>query len=128
MFSRLMPPKGLFFDFFEQHAAITLAAAKKYLECISHGQSILDLSQIKDMEHEADFVTRQCVEALHRTFITPIDRDQIHSLITTMDDVMDSIDAAADNLAIYKIHHITDDFLGLAEILVQATQQGPNWR
>ncbi len=118
-----MPHKAEFFDFFEQHAAITLAAAEKYLAYISHAYSLSKLSTIKEMEHQADRVTRNCIEALHKTFITPIDRDQIHSLINAMDDIMDSIDAAADELVIYKIQHVTKEFISLAEILVQSMRQ-----
>ena len=47
--------------------------------------------RISDIEHETDTITHRCVEALHKTFITPIDRDQIHTLITRMDDVMDYV-------------------------------------
>ena len=59
--------------------------------------------RISDIEHETDTITHRCVEALHKTFITPIDRDSIHRLITRMDDVMDYVEAAAERIELYEL-------------------------
>lgn len=121
MFSKLFPRKTLFFDFFEMHVALIVKAAECLLEGISNHRSIL--TTIKELEHQADEVTQQCVEALHKTFITPIDRDLIFSLIERMDDIMDSIDAATDCLLVYKISDFSSDFINLCNVLIDAVRE-----
>ena len=79
--------------------------------------------RISDIEHETDTITHRCVEALHKTFITPIDRDQIHRLITRMDDVMDYVEAAAERIELYEITVMTSDVRDLADCLHRAAQQ-----
>lgn len=123
MFRKFLPTKVLFFDLFEQHAALIVEAAQKFYEGISHEGGINDLSSIKILEHQADLLTQKCLESLHKTFITPIDRDQIYSLIKGLDDIIDSIDEANDAMRIYKIHKATPEYIRLAELLVQSTRQ-----
>ena len=95
MFGRFLPRETSFFDFFEQHAALTIEGAKEFLSLVTTGANIsAKCRRISDIEHETDTITHRCVEALHKTFITPIDRDSIHRLITRMDDVMDYVEAA----------------------------------
>ena len=65
--------------------------------------------RITDIEHETDTITHRCVEALHKTFITPIDRDDIHRLITRMDDIMDYVEAAAERIELYELTTMTAD-------------------
>ncbi len=90
-----------FFDLFERHAALIVEAAL-YLQKELTDNNLSD--GIKRLEHQADKVTQECMAALHRTFITPIDRDQIHRLITELDNIIDDIDKTADCLTIYKVH------------------------
>jgi len=79
--------------------------------------------RIHDIEHETDVITHRCVETLHKTFITPIDRDNIHRLITRMDDIMDFVEAASERIALYELTVMTPDVRDLADVLVRATQQ-----
>src|SRR5262249_26247867 len=79
--------------------------------------------RIKEIEHECDTITHQCVEALHKTFITPIERDDIYRLISRMDDIMDYVEAAAERMALYKLTQMTEDVKNLADVLVRATQE-----
>jgi len=123
MFSRLLANKGLFFDYFEKHAGITLEAAQELLSCISNHQKIPESTKIKALEHEADAIAQHCIEALHRTFITPFDRDQIYTLICRLDDTIDSIDSTADYMIIYQMQTTTQDLLDLAHILVESVKQ-----
>src|SRR5205814_9278007 len=105
MFGRLLPRETSFFDFFERHAAMTVEGAKEFLSLASTGANVTaKAKRIKEIEHEADVITHQCVEALHKTFITPIERDDIYRLITRMDDIMDFVEAAAERVALYKLH------------------------
>jgi len=79
--------------------------------------------RIADIEHETDVITHRCVEALHKTFITPIDRDSIHRLITRMDDIMDYVEAAAERIALYELTVMTQDVRDLADVLHRAAVQ-----
>ena len=65
--------------------------------------------RISEIEHETDAITHRCVEALHKTFITPIDRDSIHRLITRMDDIMDYVEAAAERIELYELTTMTPE-------------------
>ncbi|MEO8705309.1 MAG: DUF47 family protein, partial [Kofleriaceae bacterium] len=74
-------------------------------------------------EHETDTITHRCVEALHKTFITPIDRDSIHRLITRMDDVMDFVEAAAERIELYELTVMTADVRDLSDVLHRSALQ-----
>jgi hypothetical protein len=124
MFGRFLPRETSFFDFFEQHAGLTIEGTKEFLSMVTTGANIATkCRRISDIEHETDTITHRCVEALHKTFITPIDRDSIHRLITRMDDIMDFVEAAAERVALYEITVMTPEVRDLADVLVRATQQ-----
>ena len=124
MFGRFLPQETSFFDFFEQHAALTVEGTKEFLSLVTTGANIeTKAKRVSDIEHETDVITHRCVEALHKTFITPIDRDNIHRLITRMDDVMDFVEAAAERIALYELTVMTQDVRDLADVLVRAAQQ-----
>jgi uncharacterized protein len=124
MFGRFLPREISFFDFFEKHAALTIEAAQELVAQISKERNTLaETNRIKALEHEADNITHLCLEALHKTFITPIERDDIHHLISRMDDVTDCIDAVADCIVIYKITQMNPEVKQLAHILFSATQE-----
>lgn len=123
MFNRLLPKETSFFDFFEQHAAMVVRGAKDLLSMASGSISVPDAAKrIKAIEHSADDLTHQCVAALHKTFITPIERNDIHRLIVGLDDVIDLIDGAARRLANYELDGATDSVKKGAETLVQSTE------
>lgn len=122
MFPRLLPREVSFFDFFDKHIALTVSGTKELLELVTAGgNGSLRARRIKEIEHEADVITHNCVEALHKTFITPLDRNDIHRLISKMDDVMDSVDGVAGRIALYKLTEMTPEIKSLAEILAQST-------
>lgn len=124
MFGRFLPRETSFFDFFEQHAGLTIEGTKEFLSMVTTGANIsAKCRRISDIEHETDTITHRCVEALHKTFITPIDRDQIHRLITRMDDIMDYVEAAAERIELYELHTMTSDVRDLADALHRAAQQ-----
>jgi hypothetical protein len=79
--------------------------------------------RMKEIEHEADLITHQTIEMLHKTFVTPFDREQILHLITRMDDVLDSIDAAAEALWLYEIDEPLASSKEIAKTLRLATEQ-----
>jgi uncharacterized protein len=124
MFGRLLPRETSFFDFFEEHAALTIEGTKEFLSMVTTGANIpAKCRRISDIEHETDTITHRCVEALHKTFITPIDRDSIHRLITRMDDVMDFVEAAAERIELYELTVMTSDVRDLADVLHRSAQQ-----
>ena len=124
MFGRFLPRETSFFDFFEQHALLTIEGTKEFLSLVTTGANIAaKCRRISDIEHETDTITHRCVEALHKTFITPIDRDSIHRLITKMDDVMDFVEAAAERLELYELVVMTNDVRDLADVLHRSAMQ-----
>ena len=121
MLGRLLPRETSFFDFFDEHAELTLNAAKELQALVSNGVNIgPQARRIKEIEHEADIVTHRCVEALHKTFVTPIDRNDVHRLITRMDDVADYIEAVSDRFALYEITEFSPESKDLASELVNS--------
>jgi len=122
MLKRFMPRETNFFDYFERHAATTVRGCRELVELTIAGTDFeARAARIKDIEHEADSITHDCVEALHKTFITPIDRDQIHMLISHMDDIMDYVEVVSDLCVLYNIDGMTQDARDLAAVLLDAT-------
>ncbi len=117
-----LPRETSFFDFFDQHIALTIKGTQEFLALISNGDSIEPKARrIKSIESECDAITHRCIEALHKTFITPLDRNDILRLISRMDDVMDYVEAAAERIALYELKAIPPGICQLAEILCRAT-------
>jgi predicted phosphate transport protein (TIGR00153 family) len=124
MFGRLLPRETSFFDFFERHAAMTVLGVEELLGLATTGANIAARAKrIKEIEHECDTITHHCVEALHKTFITPIERDDIYRLISKMDDIMDFVEAAAERIALYKLTVMPTDLRDLADVLLRATKE-----
>lgn len=125
MFGKFLPQEAIFFDFFEQHAKITLQASQTLLQFMLSDQIYLqnNINPIKILEHQADQVTYQCVEKLHKTFITPLQQNDIFHLISCMDDVIDCIDEAFEDCLIYRILHFTPAAKEMGHLLVLATEK-----
>jgi uncharacterized protein Yka (UPF0111/DUF47 family) len=90
------------------------------------GDDAPDLSKadaIKDIEHSCDGRTRTIIDRLNRTFVTPLDREDIHALAISLDDVMDAIDAAAAVSRLYKINHVRKGARRLADIICESTDR-----
>jgi uncharacterized protein len=79
--------------------------------------------EIKEVEHAGDKITHHTVETLHKTFITPIDREEIHQLISGMDDILDFMDAASQRVVLYEITEVTAEAQELGEVLLRATEE-----
>ena len=123
MFGRLLPRETSFFDFFEQHAALTLEGVREFAALVAEGGNIPARSKrVLEVEHEADVITHRCVEALHKTFITPMDRESIHELISRMDDVLDAVEAAAERITLYEITEIMPEARDFAGVLVRMAE------
>jgi len=125
MFARLFPSEGkVFFELFERHADKTVEAARLLRAMLSNPVDLADQARrIKEIEHEGDVITHRAVEILHRTFVTPIDRGDIHRLISRLDDILDLIEASSERVWLYGIDTVDRDACDLAETLVNAVAE-----
>ena len=121
---RLLPREGRFFDYFNEHAAHAVLAAGE-LKALLADLSDLEVRRrnIERHEKQADQITHHTMQLLHQTFITPLDRDEIHQLITTMDDVLDLMEDIAQCLFLYDVRAVTPEAQRLAEICVACTEK-----
>ena len=122
-FSKLLPREGNFFELFDQHAARIAEGGRAFMSMIQHyGDDTLRQKYAEEVdvaERAADKVTAEVQRLLHRTFITPIDGEQIRSLINKMDDVIDLLQDTSEVLSLYNVQRIGDDVLRLCEISVR---------
>lgn len=123
MLARLFPREGTeFFDFFERHAAATVAAARLLHAMLENpADSEAQAKRIHEIEHEGDGITHHAIEKLHQTFLTPIDRGDIHDVISRLDDILDLIDSTAERIWLYELGEIEPEARTLGELLVKAT-------
>ena len=123
MFGRLLPREGRFFDLFKESADQIVLAAIEFramMDDMAHVES--RSRKIKAHEKKADEITHRTVELLHTTFITPLDREDIHQLISGMDDILDYIEAASERIYLYGITHPTPECKELADICVASSE------
>lgn len=124
MFGRLMPTEGKFFDLFNQHAELCVKGSREMVALMTNFVDLeIRVHAIEAIEKEADRVTYTTIDLLHKTFITPIDRDDIHKLITRMDDILDLLEDAAQTISLYDIREITPEAKRLAELCLGCAQK-----
>jgi uncharacterized protein len=124
MLSRLMPREGRFFDLFNAHAERIVEGSRELAAMLgSFSELEAHAQRIDTIEHAADKLTHECIALLHKTFITPFDREQIHSLITRMDDILDLIQGVAESVALYDLRSVTPEAKQLAEICQQSCER-----
>lgn len=124
MFGRLMPTEGKFFDLFIQHGDLCVKGAKEMVALMTDFNDLEHrVHAIESIEKQADKVTHQTLDLLHKTFITPLDRDDIHKLITRMDDILDLLEDAAQTISLYDIKAITPEAKRLAELCLTGTEK-----
>jgi len=125
--SRLMPREGRFFNLFDSHAKLIVDGAIALADVLKHYDIQKDrevgIKTIEDAEHAADRITHETVQLLHTTFITPFDRDDIHRLISRMDDVLDLIQDTGESLVLYDIQKVTPEATQLAELLLRCAER-----
>ena len=124
MFGRFMPTEGRFFEFFNDHARAIVDGSRELAELMAHFDDLQRRAySIESIEKRADKITHATVDLLHKTFITPLDRDDIHKLITTMDDILDLIEDVAQSIFLYDIKTVTPEAQKLAEICVACSEK-----
>jgi predicted phosphate transport protein (TIGR00153 family) len=117
MLGRLMPREGKFFDLFNAHAERIVEGSRELNEMIGTFKDLdAHAQRIDAAERAADKITHEAIALLHKTFITPFDRDQILQLINAMDDILDLIQDVAESVALYDLRTVTPEAKQLAEI------------
>lgn len=126
-FAKLLPREGNFFAMFDRHAEHMMTAARAFSKLVENYTDLRLREQynlaVDEAERAADRVTREVNQALHKTFITPIDREQILRLINTMDDVVDLLRDAAETMALYDVRHMTDEIVQLTDLSVRCCER-----
>jgi hypothetical protein len=119
--SALMPREARFFTLFNQHAELIATGGRATLDLTRHyhdsERRAALIEQIGDIERRADKITYETVQLLHATFITPFDRNDIHRLISGMDDVLDLMQDSAESMQLFDIQTLPPETLRMAELL-----------
>ena len=127
LFGKLLPREGNFFEMFNQHAERIVEAAHAFSNLVANYSDVQKREsfnrEVDHAERAADRITHDVNRALHKTFITPIDREQIHKLINTMDDVADLIQDSAETMALYDVRHMTEEITRLTDLSVKCCER-----
>src|SRR5689334_15922015 len=117
----LMPRDTVFYDLFEGMSRHAVKSAE-YLRQLARNFPNIEtpLQRIREEEHAADELAHQALDRLDRTFITPFDREDIHTLIGELDDIIDTIDALAKRFPLFHVKKMEDGFVKQSELLVEA--------
>jgi uncharacterized protein len=117
---RLIPREEKFYDDFKAMADELRRGARLLEAMFAVDPPLADKAhEIKEVEHKCDFLTHEIIQRLNKTFVTPIDREDIHELAKTLDDVMDAIDNAASLVPLYKIDKVRPGARELTRIIIQ---------
>jgi predicted phosphate transport protein (TIGR00153 family) len=118
---RFMPTEGRFFDLFNESAEQIVTGSRELQAMLTELSKLeYHAKNVKDIEHKADEITHRTIELLHKTFITPMDREDIHSLICSMDEILDFMDAAAQRAALFGITRVYPEAAQMAEVCVKS--------
>ncbi|MBM4317538.1 MAG: DUF47 domain-containing protein [Deltaproteobacteria bacterium] len=124
MFGGFIPKEGRFFELFKNQSKLITEAAGEFRALLAHLDEVEKrVRNIKDIEHKGDEIIHATMDLLHKTFITPLDREDIRELSSKLDDVLDFIDAAAQRVLLYEIKQMPNEGRELAEVCVQAVQK-----
>ena len=128
MFSKLMPKEAKFFDLFNAHAEQIVKGGRQVSALVGdleRGPETLaqHVQAIDEIESAADKITHEAIALLHTAFNTPLDRDEIHQLVTRMDDILDLIQDFAEAMYLYDIRHLTPEARQLADIVASCCER-----
>ena len=121
LIANLVPREGKFFEYFNAHASRAAEASNELTLLLSEytdvAARVVRTDRINTLEHEADRITHDTAALLHTIFVTPLDRDDIHRLISRMDDVLDLIQDVAESLQLYDVQSVPSHAVELAQLL-----------
>ena len=127
LFGKLLPREGNFFELFNQHGNHIVEGARAFILLI---QNYADpqlreqyAREVDRAEKQADRITAEVNRLLHKTFITPIDREQIHGLINAMDDILDLLQDATETMSLYDVRAMTEDVLRLGDLSAKCCER-----
>ena len=121
---RLIPKEDEFFDLFEELVNIIEEGGELFLDLVEHyAYSDQKIAKLKELEHEADVITRNTYEKMHKTFLTPIDREDICDLVNNMDSILDMVEASATRMSLYKVKVPAREIIDQARILNNAIKK-----
>ena len=121
---RLIPREEKFYNDFQALADELKVGARMLEEMLAPETPLWNKAdEIKEVEHKCDFLTHGIIQRLNRTFVTPLDREDIHALARSLDDVMDSIDASATVIRLYRLNTVRFGARELAQIITASTDQ-----
>lgn len=120
----IIPRENKFFFFLEKISQNVVEGAKALCDFIKNFDGGVDKAKkVLEREHEGDILTHEIIDLLNRSFITPIDREDIHGLVTSLDDIIDLIEEVADRIVMYKVAMPEVNALKLAEIVLAASEE-----
>ncbi len=123
LFGKLLPREGNFFEMFNQHGDFIALGGRAFLDMIKNYSDPLLREKyaqaVGDAERSADRITAEVNRLLHKTFITPIDREQIRGLINAMDDILDLLQDCSEVMQLYDLQRVSEDVVRLSEISVR---------
>ena len=121
---RILPREEGFFDLFVEQAENIHAGAAALVKMLSHYTGVPEQVQsIKAIEHQGDDIAHNVLTKLNQTFVTPLDREDIHELCSQLDDVIDLIDAAASRFVLYRVTSVREGTVDLVKVLLAATSE-----
>ena len=127
LFGKLLPREGNFFELFDQHGALIVVGARAFILMIqNYADPVLReryANEVGNAERQADRLTAEVNRLLHKTFITPIDREQIHGLINAMDDILDLLQDATETMSLYDVRAMTEDVLRLGDLSAKCCER-----
>ena len=119
-----MPTEGKFFEIFNAHAKYIVAASHELELLIDNlADAEIHKQNVQAAEKAADKLTHETIDLLHKTFITPLDRDEIHKLISTMDDILDLMEDVATAISLYDVQAVTSEASQLAHICTSTCER-----
>ena len=127
VFGRLLPKEGNFFELFNEHGNHIAVGARSFMAMVQNysDRTLREkyAAEVDAAERAADKITAEVSRLLHRTFITPIDREQIHGLINAMDDILDLLQDSSEVMSLYDVQRIGEDVVRLTEISVRCCER-----
>src|SRR5215813_13147658 len=121
---RLIPRETKFFDMFVEMAENLIEGARLMKNLLENYTDVpAQVARLKDIEHRGDDMTHALMTKLNQTFITPFDREDIHRLASSIDDVLDLLNAAGDRIMVYKINAVPPESAVLAGLILQQSEE-----
>ncbi|HEU4459365.1 MAG TPA: DUF47 domain-containing protein [Methylibium sp.] len=127
LLGKLLPRDGNFFELFDQHARYIVEGARAFLALIDGYDDPAERERhaaaVIAAEQRADKITHEVNRLLHKTFITPLDREQIHSLINAMDDVLDLLQDTTETMSLYDVRRMTEETRQLGQLSARCCER-----